>query len=1087
MVVKRIDKFTIILLGILIITIISMFLGISKKENLKEIKIVELTSGNKNYQEQEEGAWNLTKTAKWTGFHQAQINLEFDSVTKYTGKSQDVLFVIDISGSMSGDKINKVKNDVKELSESLLSGPNRVGIITFSNESGILLDLTDNLDEVITAVDHLSVYGMTNYYRAFVNVADILKNYKKESDREFAVLFLTDGYPNEETPNQIGEYNIIKNTYPFAEIAGIQYEMGDEILDPVVQVSDVQYIAYMKNLNNILFEAIDINVAETFENVEIIDYISDDFIVESEDDIHYNIGSISIEEENGKQKVVWSIPSDTLKTGVNVRLKIDVSLKEEAAEKEYVITNEKEEVKVKLFNEDEEDIISYIKPTLKNKYEVVYDGNQPNDCNATNIPSVKSYSPFELVTIEDSATCNQYNFNNWKIVTENVTKANSKTFVMPGNDVNLVATWSRPSISKSMEGTIQEAMTMYDIVENEALNGSEARLYSGESSDGGNKNIYYYTGNVTKNNVVFAGYCWQMVRTTDTGGVKLVYNGETDASGKCESNRSNTNAGYSSMVTNNLTSSYLYGTSYLYNKSTNEFILKDTEVFDKLTSDNQNDIVGKYTCKSNIGTCTTLYYVDSYVSDSTANVIPLNNNIPYYQIGTSSFNSNYTSISSLGYMNNGLYPVSSSKMTAEGPFITEISLVNPGNYYGTGYTKSGRNYSLKNATKLNSVSQNISGKYVLYPTTSSTGGIWVEYLLAIDSTYGDDCFYYSYSILNNDTVTTANKTFKFGTELLDNGNGTYTISGTIKSTKRSTWYKEYTNFVNLYTCGSDSLTCAKPQYTISTGDLRYDYVNVDNNYIYGNTFDYDEDTGMYTLNDTIQFWNYSNNYTEISNHHYTCLNKTGTCSTLYYIYYSNSSTPYYISLNNGENVSDALNKILDSNSTNSSDSNIKKIVDLWFKNNMIEYNDYLEDTIFCNDRSINSKGGFDENGSISSYLNFKNFNSSSDLKCDNILDKFTVSNELGNESLTYPVGLLTKAEVYLWGSTASKTGANWWLSSPYYFTTSANGSYVSSSGGISYAGVNSSMGIRPVISLKASTLYGGGDGSQENPYVILTD
>ena len=37
--------------------------------------------------------------------------------------------------------------------------------------------------------------------------------------------------------------------------------------------------------------------------------------------------------------------------------------------------------------------------------------------------------------------------------------------------------------------------------------------------------IYYYRGAVTNNNVLFANLCWKVVRTTETGGVKLIYNG----------------------------------------------------------------------------------------------------------------------------------------------------------------------------------------------------------------------------------------------------------------------------------------------------------------------------------------------------------------------------------------------------------------------------------------------------------------------------------------------------------------------------------------------------------------------------------
>ena len=43
--------------------------------------------------------------------------------------------------------------------------------------------------------------------------------------------------------------------------------------------------------------------------------------------------------------------------------------------------------------------------------------------------------------------------------------------------------------------------------------------------------IYYYRGAVTNNNVEFGGFCWKMIRTTDTGGIKLIYNGTKQADG----------------------------------------------------------------------------------------------------------------------------------------------------------------------------------------------------------------------------------------------------------------------------------------------------------------------------------------------------------------------------------------------------------------------------------------------------------------------------------------------------------------------------------------------------------------------------
>ena len=51
----------------------------------------------------------------------------------------------------------------------------------------------------------------------------------------------------------------------------------------------------------------------------------------------------------------------------------------------------------------------------------------------------------------------------------------------------------------------------------------------------GNVPVYYYRGDADKvnNNIIFNNMCWKIIRTTETGGVKLIYNG-TSTDGKCE-------------------------------------------------------------------------------------------------------------------------------------------------------------------------------------------------------------------------------------------------------------------------------------------------------------------------------------------------------------------------------------------------------------------------------------------------------------------------------------------------------------------------------------------------------------------------
>lgn len=485
----------------------------NNKSSLKVIKQVELTSGRRSYENKEEGAWNLTKTAKWIEFRKARIEFNFDSIAKKnidfnsitTAReaygNQDILLVIDTSSGMNGKKLESVKSAIKKLIENKFSksNDNRIGIISFNTDSEIILNLTNNKDELISKIDSLTASGSVNYYKALVNVESILKNYEPEYVDGFIVLFITSGYPNQDTPLEVGEYSIIKDKYSYTKIKGIQYEMGDYILEPITKVSDNQYVADMSNLENVLIDAS--NNSDYFEKVEITDYIHDDFRVDSVDDIIPSVGTVKLEDDNGRQKVIWTIPSDTLKTGMSANLTIDVILQEESYDKEYVITNEKEEITVKLSDEESETQKTTIRPTLKNASKVIYHGNSPSDCTLSGVPGKKYYAPLEPVTIEEKATCSGYVFKNWNIDNENVSMINKNTFIMPDEDVSLTAKWGKFNLSKSMEGEVAPKLTGAEYLINNS-NSTEITNYE----DGDSGEMYTFTHTVNGNIVSESRY-----------------------------------------------------------------------------------------------------------------------------------------------------------------------------------------------------------------------------------------------------------------------------------------------------------------------------------------------------------------------------------------------------------------------------------------------------------------------------------------------------------------------------------------------------------------------------------------------------
>ncbi len=274
-------------------------------------------------------------------------------------------------------------------------------------------------------------------------------------------------------------------------------------------------------------------------------------------------------------------------------------------------------------------------------------------------------------------------------------------------------------------------------------------------------------------------------------------------------------------------------------------------------------------------------------------------------------------------------------------------------------------------------------------------------------------------------------------------------------------------------------------------------------YVYGNDVTYSG--GTYTLTNTMtSTGTWSNDYNTLNNYHYTCFTTGTTCSSVYYLYYTNSSTgTRYITLTGGKKVGDALDEMFNASNLNTTESTIKTQIDNWYNTNLSNFNSYIEDTIYCNDRSIIEFNGWEPNGySHNTQLKFgpqKRLSSTHipSLVCNRALDKFTVSSFIGNGALTYPVGLLTSDEVMYAGGKENKnnstyylyTNQRYWTLSPNYFYNGYvnHNIFVDSNGNIGYFDINYSYGVRPVISLKSTDIVESGDGTSTNPYVIKTN
>lgn len=547
---------------------------------------------------------------------------------------------------------------------------------------------------------------------------------------------------------------------------------------------------------------------------------------------------------------------------------------------------------------------------------------------------------------------------------------------------------------------------LYDKIKDLSTNSSNfIKKYDGDTSAFiGNKGIYYYYGAAQNNNVMFANYCWKIVRTTDTGGVKLLYNG-VPTNGSCS------NTGEASQLTAEQMNTDSDETSFSENSSS------------------LADVGYMYNIRHTS-------YTKQYVTD-----------VPLYEINNVMVYSKFTFADSYTY-ENGIY-----------------SLNNPQEYYWSS------NYST------------LKGKYTFHAYAG-----WGLPCTSIWYVAGGDSSNMILIKLNNGESISSSIEIKLSATIKDNADGTYSLINP-STYRRDDTETDPNKYMSYYTCGDSRTTCSDIKI-VSNAEY---YKNIEaklsletkSNILYGEGFKYEN--GVYKLTNTKIVTSMEEDLSNPNYHHYTCFNNTGECTSLNYVYNVTSSNRDYVILNNGKDVTDVLNEMLYNADVNSKNSSIKETIDYWYSNSMTQYTKYLEDTVWCNDRSMSNQNtnGWNSNGGSNSIpLEFKSTTNSENLTCPAKNDRFTVDIKNGNGTLTYPVGLITLQEQSL-ASFSDKSpltsGKYYWTLSPASF---AQIYAVRSNGDSTDYYIRGNNGIRPAVSLRYGIKYLEGDGTADSPYII---
>ncbi len=129
-----------------------------------------------------------------------------DTITKFQG-SRDIYLVLDISGSMSGEPMKKLKEAAKEFCKTMIedtTGDNRIVIVTY-NTTVDSYSFSNDYDELAAVIDGFKAKGSTAMYDALLTVKEISEKYGN-ADASKHVVVMADGLPNEGAVLTSGKY-----------------------------------------------------------------------------------------------------------------------------------------------------------------------------------------------------------------------------------------------------------------------------------------------------------------------------------------------------------------------------------------------------------------------------------------------------------------------------------------------------------------------------------------------------------------------------------------------------------------------------------------------------------------------------------------------------------------------------------------------------------------------------------------------------------------------------------------------------------------------------------------------------------------
>ena len=129
----------------------------------------------------------------------------FSSESGQKGESS-VILLLDVSGSMSGTKIESLKTSAKETADFSIQNNSEIAILAFDGTIqtpiNFYLPFTKDLKVIYSFIDGLNAGGGTPMYQAYAEACQYMRNYASSSSKSKSIILMTDGVADQSVPLQ---------------------------------------------------------------------------------------------------------------------------------------------------------------------------------------------------------------------------------------------------------------------------------------------------------------------------------------------------------------------------------------------------------------------------------------------------------------------------------------------------------------------------------------------------------------------------------------------------------------------------------------------------------------------------------------------------------------------------------------------------------------------------------------------------------------------------------------------------------------------------------------------------------------------